>query len=165
MADNIPKWCDTPALRKHWKEPWTVPIDGRKARKFKKRLRNHGLLSPHFSIKECSSKDGVRIPDSILGAAQRQAFRMEKYRHAIGDRPISFLSWYRSPQHNANVGGASQSRHMKADATDRRFENNTLVKRIWNTGGIGWEGPGVGRGAILHADSRPGPGRAEWAYS
>lgn len=160
-----PDWCNTKELHEHWFRPWKVPIDGRKAKKFKKRLLEHGLLSPHFSIKECSSKDGVRIPNKLLKGAQRQAFRMEKYRHAVGDKPIGFISWYRSPQHNQEVGGASESRHMKADATDREFENTALVKKIWNTGGIGWAGPGVGRGAILHADSRPGPGRAEWAYS
>lgn len=162
---GVPAWCNTPELRDHWKRPWKVPIDGRKARVFKKRLREHGLLSPHFSIKECSSKDGVTIPDSLLKGAQRQAFRMEKYRHANGDKPIGFLSWYRSPPHNAAEGGASESRHMKADATDRTFENTSLVLKIWNTGGIGWAGPGVGRGSILHTDSRPGPHRAEWAYS
>lgn len=162
---KVPSWCDTKALREHWLKPWTVPIDGRKARVFKHRLWENGYLSPNFKRSECASGDGQPIPASLRNAAQRQAFRMEKYRHAIGDKPISFLSWYRSPQHNAAVGGASSSRHKSADATDRRFENTSKVLQIWNTGGIGWEGPGVGRGAILHTDSRPGPGRAEWAYS
>lgn len=160
-----PRWCDTKALREHWNRPWLVGLDKDDAEVFKKRLWEHGYLSPHFKRDECKSPDGVSIPNELRHNAQRQAFRMERYRHAIGDKPIGFISWYRSPQHNAAVGGASESRHMKADATDRRFENTKAALKIWNSGGIGWEGPGVGRGAILHADSRPGPERAEWAYS
>jgi hypothetical protein len=159
-----PAWCDTPALREHWNRPWTVPPDGRKARKFKRRCWEHGFLSPNFTRRECASRDGTPIPSSLRGPAQKQAFRMEKYRHALGDRPVGFLSWYRSAADNARVGGASSSQHMKASATDARFTVGT-AQRIWKTGGIGWEGPGVGRGAILHTDSRPGGYLAQWAYS
>lgn len=162
---NPPRWCDTKALREHWNRPWLVGLKNDDAEVFKKRLWKHGFLSPHFTRKECASPDGVQIPESLRHGAQRQAFRMERYRHALGDRSISFLSWYRSPAHNAAVGGASESQHMKADATDRRFESSDAVLRIWDTGGIGWAGPGIGNGAILHVDSRPGPARAEWAYS
>ena len=161
---NPPSWCNTPELREHWNKPWTVPVDGRKARVFKRRLWEHGYLSPNFTRAECKSKDGVAIPEELRGPAQKQAFRMERYRHAEGDKPISFLSWYRSPKQNATVGGASQSQHMRACATDRTF-NPTVAKRIWTTGGIGWAGPGIGNGAILHTDSRPGGSLAQWSYS
>lgn len=164
MSERVPAWCDTPELRGHWLKPWTVPIDGRKARIFKRRLWEHGYLSPHFTRKECASKDGAKIPASLRGPAQKQAFRMERYRHAIGDKPVSFASWYRSPSHNAAVGGASASQHVRASATDARFKV-AAARRIWKTGGIGWEGPGVGNGAILHTDSRPGGYLAQWAYS
>jgi Peptidase M15 len=160
-----PAWCDTPELREHWKEPWNVPVDGRKARVFKRRLWEHGFLSPNFTRKECASDDGVKIPDELRGPAQKQAFRMERYRHAIGDKPISFLDWYRSKRENEASGGASESQHMRACATDRRFNEIDIVRRIWRTGGLGWEGPGIGRGAILHTDSRPGGGLAQWSYS
>jgi len=162
---DIPAWCNTKSLREHWLKPWTVPIDGRRARIFKRRLWEHGYLSPNFTRRECASDDGVKIPEEFRGPAQRQAFRMERYRHATGDNPVSFLDWYRSPRENAASGGASESQHMRACATDRRFSETTLVKKIWSTGGLGWEGPGVGHGAVLHTDSRPGPGRAEWSYS
>lgn len=160
-----PAWCDTKALREHWNRPWLVGLGSDDAEIFKRRLWEHGFLSPHFTRKECASEDGVPIPDTLRKFAQRQAFRMERYRHIIGDKAISFVSWYRSPRHNAAVGGAAESRHMKADATDRRYENTKAVLKIWNEGGIGWEGPGVGKGAILHTDSRSGDGLVQWAYS
>jgi hypothetical protein len=161
---KVPDWCDTPELRRHWKEPWNVPVDGRKARSFKHRLWEHGFLSPNFTRAECASHDGVKIPRRLRGPAQRQAFRMERYRHATGDHPVSFLDWYRTPEENRRVGGASESQHMRACATDREFTPK-IALGIWHTGGVGWAGPGVGNGAILHTDSRPGPGLAQWAYS
>lgn len=161
---SAPSWCDTPELREHWAKPWKVPLDGRKARIFKARLLYHGLLSPHFSLAEIKSHDGQKLPKRFWAGAQRQAFRMERYRHAKGDRPITFLDWYRSPAENARVGGATASQHMRGTATDMTFDPGTATK-IWKAGGIGWAGPGIGHGAILHTDSRPGPGLAQWAYS
>lgn len=159
-----PPWCDTPELKRLWREPWTVSLDGRKDRVFKRRLWEHGFLSPHFTRDECKSKDGVSIPKKLKPLAQRQAFRMERYRHAKGDKPVSFISWYRSPVHNANVGGAPLSRHKFGDGTDGQFDPDVAL-RIWTTGGIGWAGPGVGNGAILHLDSRPHQGLVQWSYS
>jgi hypothetical protein len=159
-----PDWLDTPQLREHWHKPWEVPIDGRKARVFKKRLWAHGYLSPHFTRKECASHDGQQISDSQRSGAQKQAFRMERYRHAKGDRPLSFLDWLRSDSENRRVGGATNSQHLYATATDATFDPPVALN-IWRTGGVGWAGPGVGRGAILHTDSRPGGYLAQWAYS
>lgn len=164
MATSPPAWCDTPELRDHWKRPWLVPVDGRRARVFKRRLWEHGYLSPNFTRREARSDDGVKIPEQFRGPAQKQAFRMERYRHAKGDRPLPFLDWYRSPAENKRTGGATESQHMRACAVDREFDPAVALK-IWKTGGVGWAGPGVGNGAILHTDSRPGGYLAQWAYS
>lgn len=161
----VPNWCDTPAMRDHWRRPWAVSEDPRKAARFKKRCWEHGHLSPNFTRRECRSDDGKAIPASKRTLAQKQAFRMEQYRHMTGDHPVSFLDWYRSPAENRRTpGSATASQHMEGCATDRLFDPR-IARRIWKTGGLGWAGPGIGRGSILHTDSRAGGGLAEWAYS
>ena len=154
----VPQWADTPALKEHWNRPWKVPLNRLRARKFKKRLWEAGYLSPHFTRAEAGSKDGTPIPSSLRHAAQRQAFHMERYRHLRGDRPIHILSWYRSPSHNAAVGGASQSQHLQARAVDfAELQPLSVVEQVWSNGGIG-----TYQGAVRHADSRRGAAR--WTY-
>ena len=156
-----PDWCDTPELREHWNRPWRVPTDGRKARVFKRRLRKHGLLSPNFSIKEASfaGTNPDALPEDKIGRAQVQAFHLERLRHANGDRPLGILSWYRSPSHNAAVGGASASRHMSGDACDfADTQDYSTCERIWgNHGGLG-----TYQGRVRHADCRGYAAR--WSY-
>ena len=161
----IPDWCDTPELREHWRRPWRVPTDGRKARRFKRRLRAHGLLSPNFSIKEASNagSNSSRIPDELIGRAQVQAFHMERLRHVLGDKPISVLSWYRDPETNRRVGGATSSRHLRAEACDLADPVPLAVaERIWgNHGGIGTIGSSSG--PVRHVDCRGYAAR--WVYA
>jgi hypothetical protein len=140
-------------FRGYWKNPW-----GRKAQRspaFKKFCWEHGFVSPNFTRAEWASKDGTAVPESLRKNAQRQAFKCERLRHALGDKPISGLSYYRSPAHNAAVGGASQSRHMSADATDwpasmvdAKFRQE--AERIWKQNGIGSY-----PGGSVHTDARP----------
>ena len=149
--------------RHMWKHPY-----GRLAQrssKFKRFCWRHGFVSPNFTREEWASKDGKPVPSSLRANAQRQAFRCERLRHALGDKPLSALSYYRSPEHNAAVGGASQSRHMSADACDwsvdtiERFGRAKFVaavERIWKDDGIG-----TYPGGSLHTDSRGY--RARWS--
>lgn len=166
---NIPDWCTTKGMRYYWTHPEKVPLSRLRGRRFKKRLWNHGLLSPNFTRREAASKDGVSIPDSLRGAAQRQAFHMERVRHLCGDKPLTILSWYRSPSHNASVGGASESQHVKARACDvdsntinRIGENrwNQATGRVFRNGGIGFDNATQQN---RHVDSRRGPAR--WTYN
>lgn len=143
--------------RGYWKNPW-----GRKAQRsrgFKKFCWKHGFVSPNFTRAEWASKDGAAVPDSLRKNAQRQAFKCERLRHSLGDEPIGALSYYRSPAHNAAVGGASQSRHMSADACD--WSAQTIARfgverfraecaRIWAKNGIGSY-----PGGSIHTDARP----------
>lgn len=145
-----------------WKRPY-----GRLARhssKFKRFCWRHGYVSPHFTRDEWASKDGTAVPESLRANAQRQAFKCERLRHILGDSPIGALSYYRSPAHNAAVGGASQSRHMAADACDwstttinrfgrARFE--AAINKVWANNGIGHYPSGS-----AHTDARPY--RARW---
>jgi hypothetical protein len=85
---------------------------------FRRWLQRHGYLTPHFTLAEAASKDGTSIPRSMIRSARNHAFNLEQMRHATGDKSIPIISWYRSPAHNAAVGGASGSLHMRAVATD-----------------------------------------------
>jgi uncharacterized protein YcbK (DUF882 family) len=143
--------------RRYWDKPWTRAA--RHSRKFKRFCWKYGYASPHFTRDEWASKDGTQVPYSLRKNAQRQAFKCERLRHALGDKPIGALSYYRSPAHNAAVGGASQSRHMQADACDwdvstidkfGRDRFMAAVNRIWAGNGIG-----VYPGGNVHTDARP----------
>ena len=150
-------------FRKLWKKPWTRRA--RHSRSFKRFCWKHGYVSPHWSRPEWASKDGTAVPDSLRKNAQRQAFKCELLRHKLGDRPLGALSYYRSPAHNAAVGGASQSRHMQADACDwdvgtvnsfGRDKFLGLCEQIWGGNGIG-----IYPGGNIHTDARPY--RARWS--
>lgn len=155
-----------------YRKPWRVHGRNRKRdRKFKNDCLRAGLLSPNFSKAEARCHDGTDVPVALLQNAQRLAFALEVVRHECGNNPIIPLSWYRTRSHNAAVGGASQSRHMSADAIDPnrermaeygmplyRFDNS--CKRVFRTGGIGTDRR---TGAVAHVDTRPdGPSR--WTY-
>lgn len=147
--------------RRAWKRPWTR--FARRLPGFKRFCWRHGFVSPHYTRQEWASKDGTPVPRHLRKNAQRQAFNLERLRHALGDKPLGGLSYYRSPRHNAAVGGASQSRHMSADATDfsvetiNRFGRTRFLNecyRIWKNGGVGTYSSGS-----AHTDSRGYPAR------
>lgn len=167
----MPKWISqikNEKKRKRWKgwykRPWTVPTSRLRARGFKKALWSRGYLSPNFTRAEAASKDGRPIPRILRGGAQRSAFKLEKARHDLGDKAMGPISWYRSPQHNAAVGGAILSKHMLATAHDwDRSERDRL-------GGPKFDAamrryfPGIGLnpgGVVRHADTGP---RRTWYY-
>lgn len=148
--------------RKYWRHPWYRRA--RASRGFKRACLHHGKLSPNFSLAEARCNDGTNVPQSLLGNAQRHAFNLERFRHQMGDKSLSSNSWYRTPSYNRKVGGASQSRHMSADATD--FTSQTVAKfgrakwysvaeRVFRNGGVGDYPVGS-----THLDSRGW--RARW---
>lgn len=149
-----PKWLTTKAQRDHWREPWKVPLDPEKAQTFKKKLWDHGLLSPNFTRAEAGSKDGKPIPANLRRKAQRQAFHMERVRHLEGDKPMKILSWYRSPAHNAAEGGVSNSRHLTAQACDPQTPIRAeTAERVFVNGAVGYQSPS--NRTVRHVDSRP----------
>lgn len=140
--------------KRHWKEPWTA--QARQSRSFRLWLGRNGLLSPHFSYAEAASKDGKAVPKTMRSRARDHAFRLEQLRHELGDVPIPITSWYRSPARNRAVGGAQDSMHMKAVATDHPVEFvkrhphfDQVADRIWREGGFGAYPAGA-----RHVDSR-----------
>lgn len=161
MATTYPRGLPR-RYRRLWRKPWArrAPL----VFGFRRWLQRHGYLSPHFTLAEAASKDGTPVPRRLLRAARNHAFRLERVRHALGDQPIPIISWHRSPAHNAAVGGASQSQHLKARATDHprewvervgRFRFDRVADRIFKDGGVGRYPAGS-----VHLDSRGW--RARW---
>ncbi len=82
-------------------------------------------LSQNFSLAEMThsataARRGLsNAPtDYALGALRITAERMETVRTLLGDKPISVLSGYRSPEVNKAVRGSKNSAHMSGLAVD-----------------------------------------------
>lgn len=70
-------------------------------------------LSPHFRLAEFASKDGA---DKVLVDEDLVAL-LEQIREATGGA-VTINSGYRSPAHNAAVGGVPHSQHVYGRAAD-----------------------------------------------
>lgn len=81
-------------------------------------------LTKNFSKKEFDSKDGAKMPDSILVNVMKLACNLQRLRDAIG-KPIIINSGYRSESHNKNVGGSPNSQHLYGKAADIRVSGMT----------------------------------------
>ena len=116
-------------------------------------------LSPHFHAREFRSRDGAEH-----AICSRLIEMLELLRADLGGNPVTITSGYRSPAHNARVGGARNSYHTRGMAADIRVANKTpqevydAATRLFPTAG------GIGiyiraNGGWVHIDSRPSPAR------
>ena len=74
-------------------------------------------LTANFSKSEFESKDGSPMPLDVLQNIQVLAEQLQVIRNEIS-KPISITSGYRSPNHNARIGGAKHSFHVRGMAAD-----------------------------------------------
>ena len=74
--------------------------------------------SPHLSFAELACKDGTPYPAEWFDRAAILAGVFEQIRAACGDKPITIGSAYRTPEHNARVGGSKRSQHCEGRALD-----------------------------------------------
>jgi len=81
-------------------------------------------LTENFSLEEFKCKDGSDIPNEYLPNAIQLAKNLQVLRDFI-KKPIAINSAYRSPKYNAKVGGAKNSQHLTAKASDLRVEGIT----------------------------------------
>jgi hypothetical protein len=82
-------------------------------------------MTAHFSIAELSASDFAvrnrlanRPPDEAVPNLRRLMAKLEEIRAALGGRPITVTSGYRSPGVNRGVGGSRNSAHMDGRAAD-----------------------------------------------
>lgn len=120
-------------------------------------LDRGGRCSLFFTYREFKSKGNgwIKINRNL-------AWSLDRYRERFG--ATSIVSGYRDPAHNRRVGGASASRHMKADAADiRPIATVAQVRAIGRFTGIGYN---ASSGRVAHLDTRPGNPSAPvvWRY-
>lgn len=103
-----------------------------------------GYLSPHFRAAEFACNHCGQLHPSGLMPPTKLLNYLENIREHFGGAPVTIHSGYRCPTHNANVGGATHSRHMVGDAVDisiRDIAPSVVYKYadtlIGNDGGVG----------------------------
>ena len=74
-------------------------------------------LTQNFSLSEFQSRDGAEMPASVYKNVLKLAANLETIRGAAGCS-LHINSGYRSPEHNAAVGGAHNSQHLSGNAAD-----------------------------------------------
>ncbi|AGO47266.1 peptidase [Cellulophaga phage phi48:2] len=90
------------------------------------------MLTKNFSLSEFQSRDGSTTPDSVILNIQKLANNLQIIRDAI-NAPITINSGYRSPTHNKNIGGVSNSQHVlgkAADITAKGYSSSELHEII-----------------------------------
>lgn len=88
--------------------------------------------SEHVAWAELACKDGTPYP--VEWRTNRLPILLnafEAIRERCGGRPIQILSAYRSPAHNAKVGGAARSQHVEGRALDLRPPEGVPLRAFW----------------------------------
>ncbi len=107
---------------------------------------------PNFSPSELASKrEGELLVDP------KSLDALQKLRNMLG-KPILITSAYRSAKHNAAVGGAPNSYHMKGMAFDCRMENQDPEEFVRLAKACGFNGIGYyPEQNFIHIDTRATP--------
>jgi len=113
-------------------------------------------VTKNFNMSEMEFYD--RVPANLLEKAKDVLTNIQVLREALG-APISIMSGYRSPERNAEVGGAPKSQHMEGNATDLQCKTKTplemynMVEKLIKEGKMKQGGLGIYDGWI-HYDCR-----------
>ena len=105
---------------------------------------------PDFSPAEiaCRGTGRLLVNEDALG-------RLQALRTAL-DRPMIVNSAYRSPEHNARVGGAQKSQHLQGAAFDISMANHDPAEFIAAAREAGFRGIGTyPRSIFIHIDIGP----------
>lgn len=127
-------------------------------------------VSDHLSLAELACKDGTPYPSEwVESRALPLAAVFEAIRVACGGKPITVTSAYRTPAHNARIGGERQSQHLEGRALDLKPPAHLTISEFYqrirrlvdtrpdlNIGGLG-RYPG-----FVHVDIRPTASLVVW---
>jgi peptidoglycan hydrolase-like protein with peptidoglycan-binding domain len=122
----------------------------------------------HFNWSEFTDRSSGNFEGGKLSAAsvrenaRRCMYKLEALRKKLGDKPITVNSGFRSIQHNADIGGASDSMHLYGTAADLDVPgvaNKTVYQHAETCGFSGLETYNTDH---QHVDSRADLGRAWW---
>lgn len=130
---------------------------------------NQSKLFKYFSRKEMACRCCGRLPteDGVMSTLEYAEFGMQldKLREVLG-KPIiigSANSAYRCAKHNKEVGGATNSTHMKGIAVDIAVPSLEYRKELLAAAekAGGWNGVGIAD-TFVHLDRRTV--KASWTY-
>jgi len=79
-------------------------------------------LTNNFSLSEFECKCGCKMPEFVKENIKELAENLQALRDVVGR--IDLTNAYRCKEHNADVGGATNSQHIKGKAAD--IKSNTL---------------------------------------
>lgn len=126
-------------------------------------------ITAHFDVEEFACHDGTPFPEEWIDERLKELCAvLEALRARLGGRPIRIISGYRSPAHNAAVGGAKASQHMQGRAADFEVEGlapsdaHAALLELLHAGAVEFGGIGL-YPAWVHVDVRPTSGHlAQW---
>lgn len=75
-------------------------------------------LTEHFDLDEFECHDGTQVPSKYLANVTKLAKALEVIREALGGKPITIASGYRTKEWNDSHDGAPSSKHLTAEAAD-----------------------------------------------
>jgi uncharacterized protein YcbK (DUF882 family) len=122
-------------------------------------------LTENFSMAEFDCKDGTPVPVEFHGNVLELAKNLQVLRDFIKEPVLITGSGYRTPLHNARVGGAKNSQHLTASGADINAKNYTpkqlaiVIEKLIKQGKMKQGGIGVYKG-FVHYDIRGT--RARW---
>ena len=142
----------TSALSASSGEPVNTPTASVRVKTYSLKTDKNKKLSTHFVVKEFASRDGadeVKIDTKLVDC-------LEKIRTHF-NKPTTINSGYRTPEHNAKVGGVKDSYHVKGMAADIcvqgvKSKDVALYAESLKIGGIGW----YEKQNFVHIDTRSG---------
>lgn len=123
-------------------------------------------LTKNFTKREFKSKDGSRMPDSVLENVKELALNLQVLRDFLGE-PLRINSAYRSEAHNQSVGGSSRSQHLLGKASDLRVKDLDsedlyhIIEALISEGKMKEGGLGL-YNSFVHYDIRGA--RARWNF-
>lgn len=124
-------------------------------------------MTKNFKLKEFNCKDGSKMPIEVYENIIKLANQLQFLRDYTG-RAITVNSAYRSPEHNAKIGGSKTSQHLLGKAADITIESMkprevfVLIEDLIDLGLMLQGGLGL-YDTFVHYDIRKT--RARWDYS